>query len=98
LPYIHCFSYSFLYKGGNTQDGIDRTKDIPHFPAYKMHWPIRRTMIFFIRNFRKNNDECILILVIYWKKTGMLNILLQESKPFTSSDAISHELEANFTI
>jgi hypothetical protein len=27
----------------------------------------------------KNNDECILILVIYWKKTGLLHILLQES-------------------
>jgi hypothetical protein len=22
---------------------------------------------------RKNNDECILILVIYWKKTGLLH-------------------------
>jgi hypothetical protein len=32
------------------------------------------------------------ILVIYWKKTGLLHILLQESKPFTSSDARSHDL------
>jgi hypothetical protein len=47
---------------------------------------------------KKNDDECILILVIYWKKTGSLHILLQESKPFTSSDAGSHDLEANFTI
>jgi hypothetical protein len=31
--------------------------------------------------------------VIYWKKTGLLHILLQESKPFTSSDARSHDLE-----
>jgi hypothetical protein len=46
----------------------------------------------------KNNDEGILILVIYWKKTGLLHILLQESKPFTSSDAISHDLEENFSI
>jgi ABC-type arginine transport system permease subunit len=34
-------------------------------------------------------DECILILVIYYKKTGLLHILLQESKLFTSSDARS---------
>jgi hypothetical protein len=44
-------------------------------------------MIFSLGILEKNYDECILILVIYWKKTGLLNILLQESKPFTSSDA-----------
>jgi hypothetical protein len=47
---------------------------------------------------KKKDHECILILEIYWKKTGLLRILLQESKPFTSSDARSHDLEANFTI
>jgi hypothetical protein len=47
---------------------------------------------------KKKDDECILVLVIYWNKTGLLHILLQESKPFTSSDASSHDLEANFTI
>jgi hypothetical protein len=46
----------------------------------------------------EKNDECILIIVIYWKKTGLLHIFLQESKPFTSSDARSHDLETNFTI
>jgi hypothetical protein len=49
-------------------------------------------------NLKKNDDECILNLVIYWKKTGLLHILLQESKPFTSSDARPHDLEADFTI
>jgi hypothetical protein len=39
-------------------------------------------MIFSSEILEKNNDECILILVIYWKKTGLLHILLQESKPF----------------
>jgi hypothetical protein len=29
---------------------------LPYFPAYKTHPD------FFVRNFRKNNDECILIL------------------------------------
>jgi hypothetical protein len=55
-------------------------------------------MIFSLEILEKNYDECILILVIYCKKAGLLHILLQESKPFTSSDARSHDLEANFTI
>jgi hypothetical protein len=41
-------------------------EQLPYFLAHKTHPD------FFIRNFRKNNDECILILVIYWKKTGLL--------------------------
>jgi hypothetical protein len=66
---------------------------LEYFPAHKTHHD------FFVRNFRKkNDDECVLILVIYWKQTGLLHILLQESKPFTSSDARSYDLEANFTI
>jgi hypothetical protein len=40
---------------------------VPYFPAHKMHRDL------FITNFRKNNDECILILVNYWKKTGLLH-------------------------
>jgi hypothetical protein len=47
---------------------------------------------FFVRNFRKNNDECILILVIYWKRTGLLrtkiinhNIIYSSQKPRKSS-------------
>jgi hypothetical protein len=55
-------------------------------------------MIFSLESLEKNDDECILILVIYWKKIGLLHILLQESKPFTSSDARSLDLEADFTI
>jgi hypothetical protein len=54
-------------------------------------------MIFSLEILEKN-DECISIVVIYWKKTGLLHILLQESKPFTSREARSHDLEANFTI
>jgi hypothetical protein len=55
-------------------------------------------MIFSLEILEKKDDECIRILVIYWKKTGLLHILLQESKSLTSSDARSHDLEANFTI
>jgi hypothetical protein len=71
---------------------------LPYFPAYKTHRPKRRTTIFSLEILEKNNDECILILVIYWKKTGLLHILLQKSKLFTSSGARSRDLEANFTI
>jgi hypothetical protein len=76
---------------------ITLDQQLPYFPAYKTHQPIRRTMIFSLEILEKYDDECILILVIYWKKTGLLHILLQESKPFTNSDARSHDLEANFS-
>jgi hypothetical protein len=55
-------------------------------------------MIFSLGILEKNDDECILILVIHWKKKGLLHTLLQENKLFTSSDARSHDLEANFII
>jgi hypothetical protein len=55
-------------------------------------------MIFSLEILEKNDDEYILILVIYCKKIGLLHILLKESKPFTRSDARSLDLEANFTI
>ena len=40
---------------------------------YRISWTIRRTMIFSLDILEKNNDECILILVIYWKKTGLVH-------------------------
>jgi hypothetical protein len=43
------------------------------FRAHKMHRPVRHTVIFSLEILEKNNDECILILVIYWKKTGLLH-------------------------
>jgi hypothetical protein len=41
---------------------------------YRISQPIRRIVIFSFKILekRKNNDECILTLVIYWKKTGLL--------------------------
>jgi len=59
---------------------------------YRISWPIRRTAIFSLEILEKNNDECILILVIYWKKTGFLhtkisnhNIIYSSWKPRKSS-------------
>jgi len=40
---------------------------------YRISRPIRRTVIFSLGILEKNNDECILILVIYWKKTKLLH-------------------------
>jgi hypothetical protein len=54
------YCYCCCAVGGG--DGVE----LPYFPAHKMHPD------FLVRAFRKNNDECILILVIYWKKTGLL--------------------------
>jgi len=58
---------------------------------YRISWPIRH-MIFLLEILEKNNDECILILVIYWKKTGLLhtkisnhNIIYSSQKPRKSS-------------
>ena len=46
---------------------------VPYFLAHKTHRPIRRTVISLLEILEKNNDECILILVIYWKETGLLH-------------------------
>jgi hypothetical protein len=50
--------------GRNSEDG--------QCPNYHISWPIRCTVIFSLEILEKDNDECILILVIYWKETGLL--------------------------
>jgi hypothetical protein len=42
---------------------------------YRISRPIRRIIISFVAILEKikDNDECILILVIYWKETGLLH-------------------------
>ena len=46
---------------------------------------IRRTMIFSFDFLEKNNDECILILVIYWKKTGLVHTKISKHNIIYSS-------------
>ena len=66
---------------------------IPYFPAHKTHThthththtPIRHTVIFLLGISEKNNDECILILVIYWKKTGLLHTKISNHNIIYSS-------------
>jgi hypothetical protein len=56
-----------------------KKKYIPYFPAHTTHCD------FFVRNFRKKNDECILILVLYWKKTGLLHTKISNHNIIYSS-------------
>jgi len=52
---------------------------------YRISRPIRCTVIFSLENLEKNNDECILILVIYWKKTGLLHTKFSNNNIIYSS-------------
>jgi len=52
---------------------------------YRISRPIRRTVIFSLEFLEKNNDECILIVVIYWKKTGLLHTKISKHNIIYSS-------------
>ena len=55
----------------NTRMMIDTTEMLSII-KHHIFRTIRRTMIFSLDILEKN-DECILILVIYWKKTGLVH-------------------------
>ena len=50
------------------------------YECYCISRPIRRTVIFSLEILEKNDDKCILILVIYWKKTGLLHTKISRSQ------------------
>ena len=52
---------------------------------YRISLPIRCTMNFLLEILEKNNDECILILVIYWKETGLLHTKIRNHNIIYSS-------------
>jgi len=52
---------------------------------YRISRPIRRTVIFSLEILEINNDECILILVIYWKKPGLLHTKISNHNIIYSS-------------
>ena len=52
---------------------------------YHISRPIRRTVIFSLEILEKNNDKCILILVIYWKKTELLHTKISNHNIIYSS-------------
>jgi len=83
---VGTYLLSFRY-----QEYIHSTFTIPYFPAHKTHRPIRGTVIFSLESLEKSN-ECILILVIYLKKRGLLhtkinnhNVMYSSEKPRKSS-------------
>jgi hypothetical protein len=57
----------------------------PYFPAYKTHWPVGCTLIFPLEILGGKNYEYILILVIYWKKTGLLRTKISNHNIIYSS-------------
>ena len=63
-----------------TEDKVITSKRVPYFPAYKTHRPISRAVIFSLEILEKKKEECILILVIYWKKTGLLHTKISNHK------------------
>jgi hypothetical protein len=67
-----------------------------YFPAHKMHWSIRRTVIFLLEILLKNNDECILILVNYWKKTGLLHTKISKHNIMMPDLMISKQISLSY--
>jgi hypothetical protein len=53
--------------------------------TYRISRPIRRTLNFSLEILEKNNDECILIQVIYWKETGLLHTKISNHNIIYSS-------------
>jgi hypothetical protein len=56
-----------------------------YFQTHKTHRPVRRAKIFSLEILGKNNDERMLILVIYWKKTGLLHTKISNHNIIYSS-------------
>ena len=52
---------------------------------YRISRAVRRTMIVSLDILEKNNDECILILVIYWKKTELVHTKISNHNIIYSS-------------
>ena len=52
---------------------------------YRISRTIRRATFFSLDILGKNNDECILILVIYWKKTGLVHTKISNHNLIYSS-------------
>ena len=59
--------------------------DLPYFSDHKMQRTIRHTLIFLFDFLEKRNDECILILVIYWKKIGLVHTKISNHNLIYSS-------------
>ena len=75
------------FKGQMMEFKLTAELDVYYDSHTNYHIPrtIRRTLIFSLDILEKNNDECILILVIYWKKTGLVHTTISNHNIIYSS-------------
>jgi len=79
-------THSLHYKSDVSCLQPAKPANIAIIPSYRISQPIRCTMIFSLESLeRKKNDECILILVIYWKKTVLLHTKISNHNIIYSS-------------
>jgi len=64
---------------------VANVKSVFHNFIYRISRTIRRTVIFSLEILEKNNDQCILILVIYCKKTELLHTKISNHNIIYSS-------------
>jgi len=81
---VHLDTIKVYYSPTNTQVSVLKTV-LKFTLIYRISQPIRRTVIFSLEILEKNNNECILILVIYWKKTGLLHTKISNHNRIYSS-------------
>ena len=80
----HC-NLLFVKKNGGWNDSQNNSSNGQEWGIYHISRTIRRTMIFSLDILEKDNDECILILVIYWKKTGLVHTKISNHNIIYSS-------------
>jgi hypothetical protein len=69
-----------------------------HTYIYCISWSTIYTVIFSLEILEKNNDECILILGIYWKKTGLLHTKISNHNIIYSSQKPRAATKINFMV
>jgi len=85
LPMKNDALYPLLSRLGDLQVRHPRCVQQSIEYIYRISRPIRRTVIFSLGILEKSNDESILILVIYWKKTGLLHTKISNHNIIYSS-------------
>ena len=83
LSYLLCKIYNISIK--YIQYIYTHASARAHTRTHRISQTIRQTMIFLLDILEKNDDECILILVNYWKKTGLLHTKISNHNIIYSS-------------
>jgi len=87
IKYTGKLSNCEIFASEEWQCCMELVRKIPSlsYGTYRISTPIWCTMIFMLEILEKNDDECILILVIYWKKTGLLHTKISNHNIIYSS-------------